>query len=56
MCSQVLLQELRVKESNYRILRRRVVWLLGKWIGVKLSVDLRPLIYETVNQICAKIT
>ncbi|XP_057379434.1 importin-11-like [Daphnia carinata] len=46
--SQVLLQELRVKESNYRILRRRVVWLLGRWIGVKLSVDLRPLIYETV--------
>ena len=45
---QVLLQELRVKESNYRILRRRVVWLLGKWIGVKLSVDLRPLIYDTV--------
>ena len=43
-----MLQELRVKESNYRILRRRVVWLLGRWIGVKLSVDLRPLIYETV--------
>lgn len=45
---QVLLQELRVKENNYRILRRRVVWLLGRWIGVKLSVELRPLIYETV--------
>lgn len=38
-----------MKESNYRILRRRVVWLLGRWIGVKLSVELRPLIYETVN-------
>ena len=44
-----MLQELRVKENNYRILRRRVVWLLGRWIGVKLSVDLRPLIYETVS-------
>lgn len=38
--------ELEVKESNYRIVRRRVCWLLGQWSGVKLSPELRPRLYE----------
>jgi len=38
--------ELGVKESNYRIVRRRVCWLLGQWSGVKLSPQLRPRLYE----------
>lgn len=35
--------ELRVKNANYRILRRRIAWLLGNWTGVKLSPELYPL-------------
>merc|ERR1719244_1082718 len=38
--------ELGVKDSNYRIVRRRVCWLLGQWSGVKLSPVLRPRLYE----------
>ena len=38
--------ELAVKDSNYRIVRRRAVWLLGQWSGVKLSPQLRPKLYE----------
>lgn len=38
--------ELAVKDSNYRIVRRRVAWLLGQWSGVKLSPALRPKLYQ----------
>ena len=38
--------ELGVAESNYRIVRRRVCWLMGQWSGVKLSPELRPRLYE----------
>eukprot|EP00088_Acartia_fossae_P019523 TRINITY_DN2140_c0_g1_i15.p1 TRINITY_DN2140_c0_g1~~TRINITY_DN2140_c0_g1_i15.p1 ORF type:complete len:975 (-),score=198.52 TRINITY_DN2140_c0_g1_i15:611-3535(-) len=39
-------QELDIKGSNYRIIRRRVCWLLGQWSGVKLSPGLRPKLYQ----------
>jgi len=39
-------RELSVKETNYRIVRRRAIWLIGRWSGVKLSPENRPLIYE----------
>ena len=38
--------ELEVGQSNYRIVRRRVCWLMGQWSGVKLSPELRPRLYE----------
>ena len=38
--------ELSVGDSNYRIVRRRVCWLMGQWSGVKLSPELRPRLYE----------
>lgn len=38
--------ELAVKDSNYRIVRRRVAVLLGQWSGVKLSPALRPKLYQ----------
>ncbi|KAL1117813.1 hypothetical protein AAG570_004128 [Ranatra chinensis] len=40
--------ELGVQGGNYRILRRRVAWLLGKWTGVKLSSELHPLLYSSM--------
>jgi len=39
-------RELAVKEINYRIVRRRTIWLIGRWSGVKLSPENRPLIYQ----------
>ncbi|KAB7497155.1 Importin-11 [Armadillidium nasatum] len=44
--SNTLVKELKVKGSNYRIIRRRAIWLIGKWIGVKLSLANRPVLYE----------
>ncbi|XP_023294362.2 importin-11 [Lucilia cuprina] len=41
-----LLNELKIDSDNFRILRRRIIWLLGEWAGVKFSRDLRPLAYE----------
>jgi len=43
-----LLQELQVKHKSYRVIRKRVVWLMGQWVGVKMSVSLRPTLYQTV--------
>ncbi|KAL5005534.1 hypothetical protein ScPMuIL_018990 [Solemya velum] len=43
-----LLNELRNKHVNYRIIRRRVIWLVGQWVGVKMSVSLRPVLYEAI--------
>ncbi len=39
-------QELKIKDSNYRIVRRRAAWLVGQWSGVKLSPELRPKLYQ----------
>ena len=39
-------QEMAIKDSNYRIVRRRAAWLIGQWSGVKLSPELRPKLYQ----------
>lgn len=44
--STTLTQELKVKAGNYRVIRRRVAWLIGVWTGVKLSPELRPALYS----------
>ncbi|XP_076047855.1 importin beta11 [Oratosquilla oratoria] len=41
-----LIQELNEKSSNYRIIRRRVIWLIGQWSSVKFSPEYRPTLYE----------
>ncbi|XP_060607409.1 importin-11-like isoform X2 [Ruditapes philippinarum] len=46
--SSHLLQELKISHVNYRIIRRRVIWLCGQWVGVKLSSSLRPALYEAI--------
>ncbi|ELU06029.1 hypothetical protein CAPTEDRAFT_149791 [Capitella teleta] len=43
-----LVNELQIKENHYRILRRRVIWLVGCWVGVKLSAEMRPLLYQSL--------
>ncbi|KAK6313472.1 hypothetical protein J4Q44_G00168190 [Coregonus suidteri] len=34
--------------QRYKLIRRRVIWLIGQWISVKFKSDLRPLLYEVV--------
>jgi hypothetical protein len=35
-------------QNDYRIIRRRVAWLLGQWSAVKLSPELRPMLYSSL--------
>lgn len=41
-----LLKEVKIKHPNYKIIRRRIGSLMGKWVGIKLSTDLRPVLYQ----------
>ena len=44
--STTLRQELKLRGTNYRIIRRRVCWLIGQWAGVKLSPRHKPELYR----------
>lgn len=48
-----LINELKVKDSNYRIIRRRVIWLIGQWTSVKFSPEHRPTLYEACIHLLA---
>ncbi|KAM4709489.1 importin-11 [Discoglossus pictus] len=43
-----LLGELQISHNRYKLLRRRVIWLVGQWVSVKFKPDLRPLLYEAI--------
>ncbi|EFN85422.1 Importin-11 [Harpegnathos saltator] len=43
--STTLKEELKIRNNNYRIIRRRVCWLIGQWTSIKLSAELRPDVY-----------
>ena len=34
--------------TRYKIVRNRVVWLLGNWVGVKMANSLRPSLYSVL--------
>ncbi|XP_055679188.1 importin-11 [Lutzomyia longipalpis] len=40
-----LLDELKIKNNNFRIIRKRAIWLIGQLTGVKFSQALRPQVY-----------
>ncbi|XP_033230848.1 importin-11 isoform X2 [Belonocnema kinseyi] len=44
--STTLKEELKIKTNNYRIIRRRVCWLIGRWTGIKLGAEFRPELYR----------
>lgn len=46
-----LINDLQNKSSMYRILRRRIIWLVGNWVGVKLSPELRPRLYGVIQSL-----
>ncbi|XP_055902462.1 importin-11 [Eupeodes corollae] len=41
-----LLAEIKIDSDNFRILRRRAIWLTAQWAAVKFSRDLRTVAYE----------
>lgn len=41
-----LVYELKIQGSDFRVLRKRIIWMVGQWTGVKFSKDLRPMVYE----------
>ncbi|KAM8960146.1 importin-11 isoform 2-T2 [Pelodytes ibericus] len=43
-----LLGELQIQHDRYKLLRRRVIWLIGQWVSVKFRADLRPSLYEAI--------
>ncbi|XP_066514944.1 importin-11 [Hoplias malabaricus] len=43
-----LLGELQISHNRYKLIRRRVIWLVGQWISVKFKPELRPLLYEVI--------
>ncbi|GIX70549.1 importin-11 [Caerostris darwini] len=46
-----LIPELRTTDPCYYIIRRRIIWLIGEWVGVKMSPELRPVLYEVILQL-----
>ncbi|NXU08627.1 IPO11 protein, partial [Pardalotus punctatus] len=46
-----LLAELQVSHDRYKLIRRRVIWLIGQWISVKFKSDLRPILYEAIRNL-----
>lgn len=46
--TNTLLNELKIKDNNYRVIRRRVTALIGRWTGIKMSTELRPALYECI--------
>lgn len=43
-----LLQELNNSSSRYKILRRRVIWMVGQWINVKCARQTRTVLYPVL--------
>lgn len=41
-----MLEELKFKSHKFRIIRKRIIWLIGQWTGVKFSKSLRPEVYR----------
>ncbi|GIZ02379.1 importin-11 [Caerostris extrusa] len=50
-----LIPELRTTDPCYYIIRRRIIWLIGEWVGVKMSPELRPVLYEYLERFIAAL-
>jgi hypothetical protein len=44
--TSTLVQEVQAQGEGYNILRRRIAILVGQWVTVKISVPVRPTVYE----------
>lgn len=48
-----LVPEVANKEPTFKILRRRIAWIIGHWIGVKIDKQYRPYVYQIMLQLLA---
>ncbi|KAG0167898.1 hypothetical protein DFQ30_005539 [Apophysomyces sp. BC1015] len=48
-----LIPEISNKESSLKFLRRRIAWMLGKWVTEGISADCRIAVYEALLQLMA---
>lgn len=46
-----LLEELKITHPRYQLIRTRVVQLIDNWIGIKMSPEFRPSLYQTYIQL-----
>jgi len=46
-----LVNELNNSSPSYKVLCRRIIWMTGEWINVKVSRQTRPVVY----QVCLKL-
>lgn len=53
-CSLLFVPRLNVSPYSYRIIRRRIAWLLGSWIGEDLSATVRTRIYSTLIHLISR--
>ncbi|KAI7866309.1 armadillo-type protein [Mucor mucedo] len=49
-----LVVELQNKDPNFKILRRRIAWMLGKWVTEGISADCRQVIYEILLELMSE--
>lgn len=49
-----LVIELQNKDPNFKILRRRIAWMLGKWVTEGISADCRKVIYEILLELMSE--
>ncbi|KAI8086750.1 armadillo-type protein [Halteromyces radiatus] len=49
-----LVSEITNKEASFKILRRRIAWVLGRWVTESISADCRTTIYEILLQLMVK--
>ncbi|CAO3687345.1 unnamed protein product [Umbelopsis vinacea] len=48
-----LVPEASNKEPSFKILRRRIAWMIGHWIGVKIDKQYRNYVYQVMLQLLA---
>ncbi|KAJ2963896.1 hypothetical protein NQZ79_g1053 [Umbelopsis isabellina] len=48
-----LVPEVANKEPTFKILRRRIAWMIGHWIGVKIDKQYRSYVYQIMLQLLA---
>eukprot|EP00842_Homolaphlyctis_polyrhiza_P000152 jgi/Hompol1/1137/HPOL_001066-RA len=49
-----LIHESRQKDRWLKVMRRRISWVIGKWVAVKAPADIRPTLYDIVLSFMAR--
>ncbi|OLL24970.1 Importin-11, partial [Neolecta irregularis DAH-3] len=52
--TQRLMNEVQVANPSYKVLRRQIARIIGSWVCVKCSKEMRPMIYTTIQHLMNK--